>query len=107
MLARQKPGVHFLIDSLSVGGAKLIGSLTVARGERINILFEVNGAPVDVTAEVIRVESFDLETDHVAVRFVGITDTARRLIRELVAQILDLEEEHEDEAEERVIEVDE
>jgi hypothetical protein len=105
-MARQQPGVAFLIESLSVGGAKLIGPLTVARGERISILFEVDGSPVDVTGEVIRAESFDLETDHVAVRFVGITDTARRLIRDLVSQILDLEEE-DDEAEERVIEVDE
>jgi hypothetical protein len=106
VIARHKPGVAFLIESLSVGGAKLIGPLTVGRGERISILFEVDHAPVEVAAEVIRAESFDLETDHVAVRFIGMTDTSRRLIRDLVSQILDLEgDDPDDEAEERVIEV--
>lgn len=41
------------IESLSISGARLSGSGTFGMGERVQVLFEVDGAPIDVTAEVV------------------------------------------------------
>ena len=90
VLARHNTGVPFTIECLSIGGAKLRGPLTLDRGELIHVLFEIDGHPVEVGAEVIRVISEDIMTDHVAVRFITIESDARELIRELVWRTLDV-----------------
>lgn len=98
VLARHNDGVALTIDSLSVGGARLVGHLTLDRGERVQILFEVAGQPVEVHGEVIRVEKQDMMTDRIAVKFVEVESRARRLITRLVRDAI-AEEENKREAE--------
>lgn len=73
-----------IIDSLSVGGARLSGSGTFDTGERVQILFEVDGAPIDVSAEVVRVEHQDILIDRIAVRFDELTTEEHNAIERLV-----------------------
>jgi hypothetical protein len=89
VLARHNQGVHVVISSISLGGARLVGEITVAMGERVQILFEIDQQPLEVEAEVVRVEMVDMATDHIAVRFVTTSEAAKRLIRGLVERSLD------------------
>lgn len=89
VLARHNDAVALTIASISLGGARLEGAITVAMGERVQILFDVEGHPVDVTAEVVRVQMIDMAIDHVAVRFVDVTGEAKELIRRMVERSLD------------------
>ena len=89
VLARHNQGVPLMIASISLGGARLVGEITVAIGERVQILFEVDLQPLEVEAEVVRVEMVDMATDHIAVRFVACDEAAKRLIRGLVERSLD------------------
>jgi len=91
VLARHNAGVELAIDSVSVGGARLIGEITVQVGEQVQILFEIEGQPLDVKAEVVRAEQIDMATDHIAVRFVKLSAKTTELLRALVERILDLE----------------
>ena len=91
ILARHNPGVAFSIESISAGGARLVGPLTLEVGERIQILFELEGVPIDVEANVVRVDRQDFVTDHIAVSFKNLSDEARGVIYELVERALDLE----------------
>lgn len=84
VLARHNNGVGLTIVSLSLGGARLVGSISVDVGERVQILFEFDGQPVDVEGEVVRTESLDMATDHIAVRFVSLTSKAKESIRAMV-----------------------
>jgi hypothetical protein len=84
VLARHNRGVRVVISSISFGGARLVGEITVAIGERVQILFEIDHQPIEVEGEVVRVEMLDMATDHIAVRFVSCDPTAKDLIRELV-----------------------
>ena len=88
VLARHNAGVTLTIDSISLGGARLEGTITVEVGERVQLLFEVEGRPVDVAGEVVRVQMIDMATDHIAVRFVDVAGDAKDLIRQLVDQSL-------------------
>lgn len=92
MLARHNAGVELAIDSISVGGARLVGEITVQIGERVQILFEIDGHPVDVKAEVVRAEQIDLATAHIAVRLLELSHETSELLRKLVQRILDVEE---------------
>jgi hypothetical protein len=92
VLARHNAGVQMTIESLSVTGARLAGPSTFDVGERIQILFEIEGTPLDVAGEVVRVEHQDMVNDRIAVRFVDVEDTDVALIRRLVKQTLLLEE---------------
>ncbi len=89
VLARHNDGVEFAIESIATGGARLAGPLTLAVGENIQLLFEVAGRPVDVQAEVIRVERQDIMTERVAVSFRNVSDTTHELIHQLVVSTLD------------------
>jgi PilZ domain len=89
VLARHNDAVALTIASISLGGARLEGSITVAMGERLQILFDVEGHPVDVRAEVVRVQMIDMAIDHIAVRFVDVTAQAKELIRQMVERSLD------------------
>jgi hypothetical protein len=91
VLARHNDGVPLTIVSLSLSGARLIGEITLAVGEQVDVLFEIDGHPVDVTGEVVRATKLDIATDEVAVRFLAVTDAARQLIREAVARSLERE----------------
>jgi hypothetical protein len=89
VLARHNQGVPVMIASISLGGARLVGEITVAIGERVQILFEIDQQPLELEAEVVRVEMVDMATDHIAVRFVTTAEGAKRLIRGLVERSLD------------------
>ncbi len=91
VLARHNAGIAFVIESLSVSGARLVGPLTLGMGERVQILFEIDERPVDVNAEVVRVTKQDLMTDSIAVRFVELSSDARESIRGLVLRTLEHE----------------
>ncbi len=92
VLARFNSGVEFTIESISVGGARLFGPLTLEEGERVQILFEVDGHPIDVHAEVISIVTRSVDRDRVLVRFVDLApDTAER-IRAMIQHALEHEE---------------
>jgi hypothetical protein len=91
VLAPNAAGVVFLIESLSVGGASLVGPLAAQAGERLSVLFEIDDSPIDLAAEVVRVEQFDFGTDLVAVRFVDVPDRDVERLHVLVSRIMDLE----------------
>ena len=59
----------FTIDNLSVGGARLIGSIALRKGQKIDIELELDTGSVKVTGEVVRVDTPDLMEDQIAVRF--------------------------------------
>jgi hypothetical protein len=89
VLARHNGGVVVSIESLSISGARLAGQLTVDTGEIVQILFEVDGHPIEVDGEVLRVESRDLYRDQISVRFGELTTATRTLITQLVRKTLD------------------
>lgn len=91
VLARHNSGVAFTIENISLGGARLTGPLTLEVGESIRLLFELEGHPIDVEGEVVRVDRQDIVTDRVAVAFKGLSDANRDAIRRLVRAALDLE----------------
>lgn len=81
-----------LIESISTGGALLVGPLTLDRGEQVQILFEIDDHPIDVVGEVVRSENHDVMTDRVAIKFINMNAETRMLVRELVRRTLELEE---------------
>lgn len=92
VLARHNSGVPFVIESLSAGGARLAGPLALQVNERIHILFELDGHPIEVLADVVRVQRDNLLTDRVAVTFVEVTPATRELLRKLVRHTIGGEE---------------
>ena len=94
--AGKRSGVRFRIENISITGAKLEGPLTIGKGERIGILFEAEGTSVQLTAEVVRVDSPDLMTDQIAARFIDPSPEAQAAIETLVNKILDEQDETED-----------
>ncbi len=90
VLARHNVGVAFSIESISTGGARLVGPTTLGVGERVQILFEIDGTPIDVEGVVVRAERQDFVNDRVAVRFENLSDAMRAFIHQLVARVMDL-----------------
>jgi hypothetical protein len=90
VLARANDGVRFTIESISIGGARIRGPLTLSANERLQILFEVDDHPVDVRAQVICVVERTFERDVVLVRFIDVADDARARIREMVRRAIEL-----------------
>lgn len=66
-----------------------MGPLTLEVGERVQVLFEVEGTPIDVEARVIRAERQDIINDRVAVAFENLSGEKRSLIHQLVSITLD------------------
>ena len=91
VLARHNCGMEFVIESISVGGARLVGEMTLEVGERVQILFELDGRPVEVDAEVVRADRQDVFRDRIAVAFMNLSAHHRDSIRRLVQAALDLE----------------
>jgi hypothetical protein len=79
----------FTIDSLSISGARLVGPLVLKLGQRIEIVLQLDTGPIQVDAEVVRVDTPDLMTDQIAVRFVDPSPETRASIREVVRQRLE------------------
>jgi hypothetical protein len=90
VLARHNAGVALTIVSISLGGARLEGEISVVVGERVQILFEIDAQPIDVGGEVVRVEMIDMAMDHIAVRFLDLPPEAKRLIHRMVERALDV-----------------
>jgi hypothetical protein len=84
VLARHNNGVAMMIESISTSGARLVGPVTLIVGERIQALFDVEGIPVEVFADVVRVETQDIATDRITVRFVDVSDEKRAYLQRLV-----------------------
>ncbi len=84
VLARHNRGVSVVIENISIGGVCLVGPLALATGETIQILFELEGHPIDVQGEVVRVNRQDILTDRVSVAFKHLSDCNLELIRRLV-----------------------
>ncbi len=91
-----KRSVPFTIENISVSGAKLEGPLSLKQGEHIIILFEAAGHSVQLTAEVMRVETPDLMTDQIAARFIDPSAADREVIQHLVNKLLDEQDEGND-----------
>lgn len=91
VLARHNPGVTFSIENISVGGCSMVGPITLFVGDRVQILFEVDGSPIDVSAEVIRAEHLDILNDRIAVKFVDVQPPTRELIQRLVTDAIERE----------------
>lgn len=93
MTAGPKRSVPFTIDSMSVTGARLTGPLTLAKGQALSVTFTANERSVTIEVEVVRVDTADLLTDQIAVRYLAVPDDAKDAIEEFVRQRLAQEEE--------------
>lgn len=91
VLARHNSGRAFVIENISVSGARLVGELTLEVGECVQILFELDGCPVEVDARVVRAERQDMFRDRIAVVFMNLSAHHRDSIYRLVQAALDLE----------------
>ena len=84
-----KRTVPFVIDSISTSGARLIGPLALAMKEKIGVVFAEADQRIEVAAEVVRVDTADLMTDQIAVRFIDPTAEIQTALRALVESALE------------------
>ena len=84
-----KRTVPFVIDSLSTSGARLIGPLALAMKETVAVVFQADEHRIDVAAQVVRVDTADLMTDQIAVRFLDPSAETQAVLRMLVERSLD------------------
>ena len=75
----------FAIRDLSPGGARLVGTLDVFEGERVELAFELD-APLSISAEVVRV---DRQRKVVEVAFKGVTGDALAKIEKSIAEMIE------------------
>jgi hypothetical protein len=94
---------RFTILNVSVTGAKLEGPLSLALKDKIKIRFDWEGKSIELAAEVVRVDSPDLMSDQIAARFVDVSDDAKQVLAELVAGMLEIDEDGDEHTEEAVI----
>jgi hypothetical protein len=97
----------FTIDNLSVGGARLIGTLALRLGQRVHLVLDLDVGLVELDAEVVRVDTPDLLEDQIAVRFVDATPEVKTAIREVVARVLERKEQDAADEPEMSVEADE
>ena len=95
--------VPFVIDNLSLGGARLIGELALQKGQKIDITLELDSGTVSVVGEVVRVDTPDLMTDQIAVRFLDPTEEAKAAIKDVVMRTLKDPKDHEDDYDDEVV----
>ena len=95
--------VPFVIDNLSLGGARLIGELALQKGQKIDITLELDSGTVNVLGEVVRVDTPDLMTDQIAVRFLDPTDEAKAAIKDVVMRTLKDPKDAEDDFDDEVV----
>jgi hypothetical protein len=87
VLARRSHRGVFSVESLSDYSARLIGTLPLACGESVEMLFEIAEQPVDVAGQVVHVEAIDDDHRQVVVRFDAQSHLARRAIARLIARM--------------------
>jgi hypothetical protein len=95
--------VPFTIDNLSLGGARLIGELALQKGQKVEITLELDSGRVSVVGEVVRVDTPDLMTDQIAVRFIDPTPEAKAAIRDVVMRTLKEPGDSDDDFEDEVV----
>jgi hypothetical protein len=83
LLARHNDGAAMKIETMSTDGAVLMGPVTLTVGERVQVQFEVDGVFVEVSADVVGVDCRTITSDHIAIRFVGLSDETRARLRSL------------------------
>ena len=81
--------VPFVIDSLSTSGARLIGHLALAMNQKVGVVFEAHDHRIEVSAEVVRVDTADLMTDQIAVRFIDLSTETQAVLRIMVERALE------------------
>lgn len=96
-----KRHIGFKVHALSLDGAEMVGPLTFAIGQRIDVALASVGETVVISSDVMRVDSTDLLHDRVTVRFVALTSAARAVVARLMSQ-LGAAADHGDDEEERV-----
>lgn len=74
------------IRDLAEGGARLVGTIDVFEGERVQLVLALDGEPVQVAADVARV---DRQRQVVEVGFRELTPEARAQIARSIASLLD------------------
>ena len=82
--AGKRAGVQFRIMNLSITGAKLEGPLALRLNDTIRIKLTVDTQPVELDAEVVRVNTADLLTDQIAARFLNPTSDAVATLQRIV-----------------------
>jgi c-di-GMP-binding flagellar brake protein YcgR len=82
---RHNEPVKVSLYNVSTSGACLVGPITLAVGERIDVLIEVD-SPIDLRSEVVRAESIDMTTDRVAVRFLDVGDESVQQLRAFISK---------------------
>jgi hypothetical protein len=90
----------FTIDNLSVGGARLIGTLALRLGQRIHLVLDLDIGLVELDAEVVRVDTPDLIEDQIAVRFVDASAEVKTALLDVVSRVLEKQDEEQQKAEE-------
>ena len=75
----------FAIRDLSPGGARLVGTLDVFEGERVELAIELD-EPLHVSADVVRV---DRQRKIVEVEFKGVTGDALATIEKSIAEMIE------------------
>jgi hypothetical protein len=88
LVRRSHRGV-FTVESLSDYSARLIGTLPLACGETVKMMFEIAEQPVDVAGQVVHVDTIDEQHRQVVVRFDAQSHVARRAIARLIARMAD------------------
>lgn len=86
LLVRHNSGVPCTIESISLGGMRLVGPLTLSVGEKVQVLLDLDGTPLDIEGEAIHVVRHDVTTDRAAIAFRNLSASTRLVIRELVAR---------------------
>src|SRR3954467_1614396 len=75
----------FAVRDLSPGGARLVGSLDVFEGERVQLTIEIDN-PVQITADIVHV---DRQRKVVEVVFRDVTDEVLAQIQRSIAELLE------------------
>jgi c-di-GMP-binding flagellar brake protein YcgR len=86
---RHNEEVQLALYNLSIGGACLVGALTVQPGERLLLRLDLRDDIIEIHGEVVRAKPIDAMTDQVAVRFVEVSADVRARLRGLVDHFLD------------------
>jgi hypothetical protein len=81
--------VRLAVYSISLGGAYLVGPLTVRVGERLRVHLELEGAALELSGEVVRTNVIDAMTDQVAIRFLDVSDENAARLRSIVSALLE------------------
>ena len=79
------------VESLSAGGAVLVGDLALSPGEEIQVLLGIGGAPVLVSARVVRIHGRTERQTAIAVAFLDVPRDIEGRIQVLVLSALDRE----------------